>query len=206
MLPGLKHSGYNGGKHRLEYSVLFIQSIHRRVLDFTRSRPWKRSWVQVVWRQQSCIKLLMTSFDIQVVGKLRQAAIEGWCLEPLIEMDPDTCRGCCQSHPMIRETAQIFFWGTFGSGSGANPDLSSRSSYSRISRGPPPNNQMGGRERRGSCTNNDTETVLKLYQEPNVLRKVQGLNAQAKGEVQILISGRGRAIQAKGEVLMGGGQ
>ena len=63
---------------------------------------------------------------------------------------------------------------------------------------------MGGRERRGSCTNNDTETVLKLYQDPNVLRKVQGLNAQAKGEVQILISGRGRAIQAK-EVLMGGG-
>jgi hypothetical protein len=36
-----------------------------------------------------------------------------------------------------------------------------------------------------------------LYQDPNVLRKVQGLNAQAKGEVQILISGRGRAIQAK---------
>ena len=85
------------------------------------------------------------------------------------------------------------------------PDPSSRSSYSRISRGPPPKNQMGGRERRGSCTNNDTETVLKLYQDPNVLRKVQGLNAQAKGEVQILISGRGRAIQAKGEVLMGGG-
>jgi hypothetical protein len=56
-------------------------------------------------------------------------------------------------------------------------DPSSRSSYSRISRGPPPNNQMGGRERRGSCT----ETVLKLYQDPHVLRKVQGLNAQAKG-------------------------
>ena len=53
--------------------------------------------------------------------------------------------------------------------------------------------------------NNDTEAVLKLYQDPNVLRKVQGLNAQAKGEVQILISGRGRAIQAKGEVIMGGG-
>ena len=63
---------------------------------------------------------------------------------------------------------------------------------------------MGGRERRGSCTNNDTETVLKLYQDPNVLRKVQGLNAQAKGEVQILISGRGGAIQAKGEVLISG--
>ena len=63
---------------------------------------------------------------------------------------------------------------------------------------------MGGRERRGSCTNNDTETVLKLYQDPNVLRKVQGLNAQAKGEVQILISGRGWAIQAKGEVIISG--
>ena len=84
-------------------------------------------------------------------------------------------------------------------------DPSSRSSYSRVSRGPSPKNQMGGRERRGSCTNNDTETVLKLYQDPNVLRKVQGINAQAKGEVQKLISGRGRAIQAKGEVLMGGG-
>ena len=35
-----------------------------------------------------------------------------------------------------------------------------------------------------------------LHQDPNVLRKAQGLNAQAKGEVQILISGRGRAIQA----------
>ncbi|EDL20449.1 mCG1033795, partial [Mus musculus] len=70
--------------------------------------------------------------------------------------------------------------------------------------GPPPNNQMGGRERRGSCTNNETETVLKLYQDPNVLRKVQGLNAQAKGEVQIIISGRGRAIQARGEVIISG--
>jgi hypothetical protein len=49
---------------------------------------------------------------------------------------------------------------------GPRKDLSSRSSYSRISRGPPPNNQMGGRERRGSCTNNDTETILKLYQDP----------------------------------------
>ena len=47
-------------------------------------------------------------------------------------------------------------------------DPSSRSSYSRISRGPPPNNQMGGRERRGSCTSNDTETVLKLYQDPQM--------------------------------------
>ena len=50
-----------------------------------------------------------------------------------------------------------------------------------------------------------TRKLSGLHQDPNVLRKVQGLNAQAKGEVQILISGRGRAIQAKGEVLMGAG-
>ena len=37
-------------------------------------------------------------------------------------------------------------------------DPSSRSSYSRVSRGPSPKNQMGGRERRGPCANNDTET------------------------------------------------
>ena len=36
------------------------------------------------------------------------------------------------------------------------------------------------------------------------MRKVQGLNAQAKGEVQILISGRDGAILAKGEVLISG--
>ena len=40
-----------------------------------------------------------------------------------------------------------------------------------------------GRERRGSCANNDTETVLECIKAPNVLRKAQGLNAQAKGEV-----------------------
>ena len=48
------------------------------------------------------------------------------------------------------------------------------------------------------------ETILKLYQDPNVLRKVQGLNAQAKGELQTLISGRGGAIQAKGELFISG--
>jgi hypothetical protein len=37
-------------------------------------------------------------------------------------------------------------------------DPSSRSSYSRVSRGPSPKNQIGGRERRGACANNDTET------------------------------------------------
>jgi hypothetical protein len=51
------------------------------------------------------------------------------------------------------------------------------------------------------------ETVLDCIKTPNVLRKAQGLNAQAKGEVQILISGRGGAIQAKGKYLsVGGGQ
>ena len=43
-----------------------------------------------------------------------------------------------------------------------------------------------------------------LHQDPNVLRKAQGLNAQAKGEVQTLISGRGGAIQAKGELFISG--
>jgi hypothetical protein len=33
------------------------------------------------------------------------------------------------------------------------------------------------------------------HQGPNVLGKAQGLNAQTKGEVQVLISGRGGAIE-----------
>jgi hypothetical protein len=48
------------------------------------------------------------------------------------------------------------------------------------------------------------ETVLDCIKTPNVLRKAQGLNTQAKGKVQILISGRGGAIIAKGEVLISG--
>jgi hypothetical protein len=36
------------------------------------------------------------------------------------------------------------------------------------------------------------------------ISQAQGLNTQAKGEVQVLISGRGGAIQAKGEVLISG--
>ena len=63
---------------------------------------------------------------------------------------------------------------------------------------------MGGREERGPCANNNTETILECIKAPNVLRKAQGLNAQAKGEVQILISERGGTIQAKGEVLIRG--
>ena len=43
-----------------------------------------------------------------------------------------------------------------------------------------------------------------MHQSPKCISQARGLNAQAKGEVQILISGRGRAIQAKGEVLISG--
>jgi hypothetical protein len=50
-----------------------------------------------------------------------------------------------------------------------------------------------------------TRKPSELHQDPTALRKAQGLNAQAKGEVQILISRRGGAIQAKGEVLISGG-
>ena len=78
------------------------------------------------------------------------------------------------------------------------------SSYSRVSRGPPPKNQMGGREGRGPCANNYTETVLECIKAPKCISQARGLNAQSKGEVQILISGRDGAIQAKGEVLISG--
>ncbi|EDL14085.1 mCG1031053, partial [Mus musculus] len=50
-------------------------------------------------------------------------------------------------------------------------DLSSRSSYSRISRGPPPNNQMGGRERRVSCTNKDTGNCSEVVSRPQCIEK-----------------------------------
>ena len=82
-------------------------------------------------------------------------------------------------------------------------DPSSRSSYLRISRGPSPKKQMGGRERRGPCANNDTETFW-VVSKPQCISQALCLNAQAKGEVQVLISGRGGAIQAKGEVLISG--
>jgi hypothetical protein len=55
-------------------------------------------------------------------------------------------------------------------------DLSSRSSYSRVSRGPSPKIQMGGRERQGSCVNNIASGLQCISQ-------ARGLNAQAKGEV-----------------------
>ena len=40
-----------------------------------------------------------------------------------------------------------------------------------------------------------TRKPSELHQDPTALRKAQGLNAQAKGEVQTLISGRGGAIE-----------
>ena len=53
-----------------------------------------------------------------------------------------------------------------------------------------------------------TRKRSELHQDPTVLRKAQGLNAQAKGEVQVLISGRGGAIELhkqKGKYLSAGG-
>jgi hypothetical protein len=63
--------------------------------------------------------------------------------------------------------------------------------------------KLGGRERREPCANNDTETFW-VASRPQCISQAQGLNAQAKGEVQILIRGRGGAIQAKEEVLISG--
>jgi hypothetical protein len=54
--------------------------------------------------------------------------------------------------------------------------------------------KLGGRERRGPCENNDTETFW-VASRPQFISQAQGLNAQAKGEVQVLISGRGGAIE-----------
>jgi hypothetical protein len=63
----------------------------------------------------------------------------------------------------------------------------------------------GGLERDEGLVLITTRKHSGLHQDPAVLRKAQGLKAQAKGEVQILISRRGGAIQAKGEVLISGG-
>ena len=51
----------------------------------------------------------MTSLDIHVVGKLRQAAVGDQCLELLIGVDPDTYRGCCQRQLAIRDVTQPGF-------------------------------------------------------------------------------------------------
>ena len=63
-------------------------------------------------------------------------------------------------------------------------DPSSRSSYSRVSRGPSPNNQMGeGVERDAGLVQITTRNRSELHQSPNCISQAQGLNAQAKGEV-----------------------
>jgi hypothetical protein len=73
-----------------------------------------------------------------------------------------------------------------------NPDPSSRSSYSRVSRGPSPKNQMGGREKRTLCNEGHTEAVW-VASRFHCISKAQGLNAQAKGEV--LLSRRNGAAE-----------
>ena len=54
---------------------------------------------------------------------------------------------------------------------------------------------MGGVERDKGLVQITTWKRSELHQDPTVLRKAQGLNAQAKGEVQVLISGKGGAIE-----------
>ena len=51
----------------------------------------------------------MTSLDIHVVGKLRQAAVGDQCLELLIGVDPDTYRGCYQRQLATSEITQQTF-------------------------------------------------------------------------------------------------
>jgi hypothetical protein len=71
-------------------------------------------------------------------------------------------------------------------------DLSSRSSYSRVSRGLSPKNQMGG----GRDRNQVQETTRKQsewHQGLTVFSKAQGLNAQTKGEA--LLSRRDGAAE-----------
>jgi hypothetical protein len=58
-------------------------------------------------------------------------------------------------------------------------DPSSRSSYSRVSRGPPPKNQMGGRGGRGPCANNDTETFWNASK-PQCIEKGPRLKCTSK--------------------------
>ena len=77
-------------------------------------------------------------------------------------------------------------------------DPSSRSSYSRVSRGPSPKNQMGG-GRDGNQVRKMTLKQSEQHQGLTVFSKAQGLNAQAKGEV--LLSRRNGAVE-KEEVLL----
>ena len=71
-------------------------------------------------------------------------------------------------------------------------DPYSKSSYSRVSRGPFPKNQMGG-ERDRQQVQGTTRKQSEKHQGVAVFRKAQGLNAQAKGEV--LFSRRGGAVE-----------
>ena len=73
-----------------------------------------------------------------------------------------------------------------------NSDLSSRSSYLRVSRGPSPKNQMGG-EKDGHQVRGTTWNQSDQHQGVTVFSKAQGLNAQAKGEV--LLSRRNGAAE-----------
>lgn len=46
----------------------------------------------------------LNGFGIHVVGKPRQTAVGGQCLEPLTGLHPDIYRGCCLRHPVIRDS------------------------------------------------------------------------------------------------------
>ena len=71
-------------------------------------------------------------------------------------------------------------------------DPYSKSSYSRVSRGHFPKNQMGG-ERDRQQVQGTTRKQSEKHQGGAVFRKARGLNAQAKGEV--LFSRRGGAVE-----------
>ena len=71
-------------------------------------------------------------------------------------------------------------------------DLSSRSSYLRVSRVPSPKNQMGGEKRWTPSARNDMKPFW-IASRCHCISKAQGLNAQAKGEV--LLSRRNGAAE-----------
>jgi hypothetical protein len=81
-------------------------------------------------------------------------------------------------------------------------DPSSRSSYLRVSRGPFPKNQMGDRERRGSCANNDKE-MFWIASRPHYIEKDPRLKCTSKRGSAFQQEGWGsRIAQAKAEVLL----
>ena len=86
-------------------------------------------------------------------------------------------------------------------------DPSSRSSYSRVSRGLSPKKFMGGRERWGYCANKDMETFW-ITSGPQCIYHDQGLNAQAKGEVPFSRRNGAEAMHLRrrdGAAVCGGG-